>query len=283
MIVEGQIQGGVAAGIGNAFYEQLVFDEGGQLLNASLMDYLMPTAMDVPTVEMAHIETPSPLNPLGTKGVGEAGAIPTGALFAQAVEDALGGSGVEITEIPLSPGRLYTLMEAAKRTGPRMPTAPAATGRALIIAGDYAFDVAPAQVYDLLLDPAVLASVMPGAQRLERIGDRYSGALKVGVGPISAAEFTLEVALTDQVIGERYAMRVDARGKLGFVAGTAEVALTPTGGGGTQMRYRAELQLGGTIAAVGQRMLDSVSKVMSAQGLKSLDKAIKARSAGGRA
>jgi carbon-monoxide dehydrogenase large subunit len=110
-IVEGQIQGGVAHGIGNAFYEQLVFSPEGQPLNASLMDYLLPLATDVPDVEMAHLETPSPFNPAGLKGVGEAGCIPTGALFAQAVEDALGGA-LEITEIPLSPGRLFALMEA---------------------------------------------------------------------------------------------------------------------------------------------------------------------------
>jgi carbon-monoxide dehydrogenase large subunit len=118
MVVEAQVQGGVAHGIGNAFYEQLVFDDNGQLMNASFMDYLLPTALDVPTVEMAHIETPSPLNPLGTKGVGEAGAIPTGALFAQAVEDALAGSGVEITEMPLSPNRLFELLRAARGEQP---------------------------------------------------------------------------------------------------------------------------------------------------------------------
>jgi carbon-monoxide dehydrogenase large subunit len=117
-VVEAQVQGGVAHGIGNAFYEQLVFDENGQLMNASFMDYLLPTALDVPTVEMAHIETPSPLNPLGTKGVGEAGAIPTGALFAQAVEDALAGTGIEITEIPLSPNRLFELMALAREGAP---------------------------------------------------------------------------------------------------------------------------------------------------------------------
>ncbi len=115
MLVEGQIHGGVAQGIGNAFYEQLIYDEQGQLLNASFMDYLIPTATDVPPIETAHRETPSPYNPLGMKGVGEAGCIPTGALFAQAVEDALAGSGVEITEIPLSPNRLFELIEAAKK------------------------------------------------------------------------------------------------------------------------------------------------------------------------
>jgi carbon-monoxide dehydrogenase large subunit len=115
MLVDGQIHGGVAHGIGNAFFEQLVYDEQGQLLNASFMDYLLPTATDVPPIETAHRETPSPYNPIGLKGVGEAGCIPTGAVFAQAVEDALGGS-IEVREIPLSPDKLFTLIEEAERT-----------------------------------------------------------------------------------------------------------------------------------------------------------------------
>ncbi|MEO1086346.1 MAG: molybdopterin cofactor-binding domain-containing protein, partial [Acidobacteriota bacterium] len=89
LILEGQIQGGVAQGIGDAFYEQIVYDGDGQLLNGSFMDYLLPTSTDVPPIEHDHVVTPSPLNPLGVKGAGEAGAIPVGALFAQAVEDAL--------------------------------------------------------------------------------------------------------------------------------------------------------------------------------------------------
>jgi carbon-monoxide dehydrogenase large subunit len=115
MLVDGQIHGGVAHGIGNAFYEQLVYDEQGQLLNASFMDYLLPTATDVPPIETAHRETPSPYNVMGLKGVGEAGCIPTGAVFAQAVEDALGDPRVEIREIPLSPTKLFTLMTEARR------------------------------------------------------------------------------------------------------------------------------------------------------------------------
>ena len=109
LILEGQIHGGVAQGIGNAFYEQLVYNEDGQLMNASFMDYLLPTSLDVPAIETGHEVTPSPLNPLGVKGAGEAGAIPTAALFAQAVEDALGDPSFEIREIPLSPARLWEL------------------------------------------------------------------------------------------------------------------------------------------------------------------------------
>jgi len=112
MILEGQIHGGVAQGIGNAFFEKLSFDEQGQLLNASLADYLLPTALDVPRMELDHTVTPSPLNPLGVKGAGEAGAIPVGAVFAQAIEDALQlkRRKVELNEIPLSPSRLFELI-----------------------------------------------------------------------------------------------------------------------------------------------------------------------------
>jgi aerobic carbon-monoxide dehydrogenase large subunit len=111
MILEGQVHGGVAQGIGNAFYEKLEYDETGQLLNASFMDYLLPTANDVPRIEVGHEETPSPLNPIGVKGAGEAGAIPVGALYAQAIENALGIEGFEVLEIPLSPSKLWALVE----------------------------------------------------------------------------------------------------------------------------------------------------------------------------
>ena len=114
LIVDGQVHGGVAQGIGNAWYEKLVYDEGGQLLNASFMDYLLPTSLDVPRIDLAHTVTPSPLNPLGIKGVGEAGAIPVGPLFCQALEDALGIPGLELLEIPLSPSKLWEMVERQK-------------------------------------------------------------------------------------------------------------------------------------------------------------------------
>ncbi|TAI64193.1 xanthine dehydrogenase family protein molybdopterin-binding subunit [Bradyrhizobium sp. Leo170] len=116
LILEGQIHGGVAQGIGNAFYEKLVFDDQGQLLNASLADYLLPTALDVPRMELGHTVTPSPLNPMGIKGAGEAGAIPVGPLFAQAIEDALQlkEKSVELLEIPLSPSWIFDLIKASE-------------------------------------------------------------------------------------------------------------------------------------------------------------------------
>ncbi len=118
LILDGQIHGGVAQGVGNAFFEHLVVDSAGQLQNASFMDYLLPTASDVPRIRIDHVETPAADTPLGVKGAGEAGCIPTGALFAQAVEDALGIEGLELLEIPLSPNRLFELARGAREEAP---------------------------------------------------------------------------------------------------------------------------------------------------------------------
>ena len=115
-VVEGQVHGGVAQGIGGAFFERLVYDEEGQLINASFMDYLLPTAAEIPSIEVDHVETPSPLNPLGVKGAGEAGVIPVPALFASAIDDALSMFGLRVREMPLHPCRLYELLQMSKET-----------------------------------------------------------------------------------------------------------------------------------------------------------------------
>ena len=106
LVLQGQIEGGVAQGIGGAFYERLAYDADGQLRNASFMEFLIPYATEIPPIEIDHFETPSPLNPLGVKGAGEAGVIPVGAVIAAAIEEAL---GVPISEMPLSPLKLYEL------------------------------------------------------------------------------------------------------------------------------------------------------------------------------
>ena len=116
LIVEGQIHGGVAQGLGGAFWEKLVYDAQGQPLTTTFMDYLLPTAADLPSFEVGHEETPTPLNPLGVKGAGEAGVIPVGAAIAQAVEDALRPFRVHITEMPLSPSRVWELVAGARRS-----------------------------------------------------------------------------------------------------------------------------------------------------------------------
>jgi CO/xanthine dehydrogenase Mo-binding subunit len=115
MIVEGQVLGGVAQGVGGALYERMAYDADGQLQNASFMDFLMPYASEVPDVVIDHQETKSPLNPLGIKGAGEAGVIPGTAAIASAIEDA---TGRRIASMPISPTELFSLMqdESAERT-----------------------------------------------------------------------------------------------------------------------------------------------------------------------
>ena len=110
LIVDGQVHGGVAQGVGGALYEEMVYDEQGQLLTGSLMDYLVPTAMELPPLETVHLEFPSPRNPLGMKGLGEGGAISPPAAIANAIEDALQPFGVDITATPVSPARLLALI-----------------------------------------------------------------------------------------------------------------------------------------------------------------------------
>jgi carbon-monoxide dehydrogenase large subunit len=110
MIVEGQIHGGVACGIGNALLERHVYDESGQLSTGSFMDYAMPGAVHVPDMVIVHQETPSKLNPLGIKGVGEGGTIPVPAVIANAVEDALAPLQIPIRQYPLTPSTIWQLI-----------------------------------------------------------------------------------------------------------------------------------------------------------------------------
>ena len=113
-IVEGQIHGGVAQGVAGALYERMAYDDAGQLQNASFMDFLMPYVSEVPArIEIGHQQTPSPLNPLGIKGAGEAGVIPGAAVLAAAIEDA---EGFPVTSMPMSPSDLFELRRTHKDT-----------------------------------------------------------------------------------------------------------------------------------------------------------------------
>ena len=128
MIVEGQAIGGVAQGMGAALLEEIVYGEGGQLETASLMDYLVPTAAEMPAIEVEHVERPSPTTLGGFKGVGEGGTIGAPAAIANAVADALAPLGIEISDLPITPERLFRLLSArdpgARDHGPEDRSAP---------------------------------------------------------------------------------------------------------------------------------------------------------------
>jgi carbon-monoxide dehydrogenase large subunit len=126
MIVDGQVQGGVAHGIGNALFEFMRYDAAAQPMTTSFADYLLPSAADVPGCVIEHVETPNPLNPLGVKGAGEGGTIPAPAAIIAAMEDALSPFGVRFAEMPLTPDRIVAALAAAGAYGSKLP--PAATG-----------------------------------------------------------------------------------------------------------------------------------------------------------
>jgi aerobic carbon-monoxide dehydrogenase large subunit len=113
-LVDGQVLGGFAHGIGNAMYEEQFYDaDSAQPQSTSYLDYSLPGAVEVPTAELFHVHSPSPLNPLGVKGAGEGGTIPAPAAIANAVEDALRPYGARITELPLTPPRVVGAIRAA--------------------------------------------------------------------------------------------------------------------------------------------------------------------------
>ena len=116
-IAEGQIVGGIAQGLGGALLEHLVYDADGQLLSSSYLDYLIPSAMEVPELAIGHVETPSPYTPHGVKGGGEGGRMMAPAAINAAVNDALAPLGVRLTELPMTPERILSALRAAGKTG----------------------------------------------------------------------------------------------------------------------------------------------------------------------
>jgi carbon monoxide dehydrogenase subunit G len=153
----------------------------------------------------------------------------------------------------------------------------------MIVDGEHVFAGPREVVWELLQDPEVLSKAMPGAARLALVGDgAYEGSIRVGVGPVTAAEWKLAVTLEDRVAPEHYVMQVDSKGPIGFTRGAATVDLAEAdGGGSTRMRYHADLQVGGKVAGVGQRLIDQVAKMMTQRGLNALSGELERRLAEG--
>jgi carbon-monoxide dehydrogenase large subunit len=119
LLVDGQIHGGIVQGLGQALFEEVVYDENGQLLSGSLMDYALPRAADVPRLDLTRTETPTPVNPLGIKGIGEAGTIGSTPAVVNAVVDALAPFGVTHIDMPLKPEKIWRLCHASETQGAR--------------------------------------------------------------------------------------------------------------------------------------------------------------------
>ena len=144
--------------------------------------------------------------------------------------------------------------------------------------GTFTFNGPRAKVWDLLQDPGVLAKALPGTEKLVLTGeDRLEGVMKVSVGPVTAARFDVVVTLKDKQPVERFSMTIDSKGAVGYTRGTASVQLQEQPDNTTLMQYSSDVQVGGRIAAVGQRLLESVGKMMMKQALDALERELRAR------
>lgn len=145
------------------------------------------------------------------------------------------------------------------------------------IAGDHAFDLPRQMVWEALLDPEVLKRTLPGCEDLEETGEHeFAGKLKMKVGPVQGV-FEGKVTLSDLEPPTGYRLVLNGKGAPGFVNGEGTIALEETEAGGTLLRYDVDAQVGGRIAAVGQRLLDSSAKVITRQALEGLDRQMQAR------
>ncbi len=141
------------------------------------------------------------------------------------------------------------------------------------MASQFVFAGSREKVWEMLHDPAILAKALPGTKRLEMVGeDDYEGEMQVSVGPVTAASFAVTIKLINKVPPESFTMVIDGRGNAGYTAGEAQVKLTEQGPEATLMEYSADLDIGGRVAAVGQRLIDSVGKSMAKQGLEAINR-----------
>ena len=146
--------------------------------------------------------------------------------------------------------------------------------------GEYAFDGPREKVWELVRDPEVLATALPGTQEMNKVSDtEYEGKMHVRIGPVGGV-FSGRVVVSNEVPPESYTLSVEGLGAPGFGSGSGDVQLIDQGDGTTLMAYEGELQVGGKLAGVGQRLIESVSKSMVRQGLESMNKALQVRLGG---
>jgi 2-furoyl-CoA dehydrogenase large subunit len=277
-VVEGQVHGGFAHGLGAALFEELAYDDQGNFLSGTFADYLCPTAVEIPHIEIGHIETPSPANALGAKGMGDGSSMLTPAAITNAVADALGRDDIAL---PLNLGRIWALANDRElATGRRRSvsaTGPigSAASDALTGKGEVTLSTRVEEVWRRLLDPSELAAIIPGCRGLTQDGpDRYSAQVVIGVAGIRGT-YHARVEIRDKTEGRSFRLVGSAVGPLGFGSGWGFVDLQPETDDRTRLAYRYETQVGGKLAAVGQRMLGSVMRYLIAQFFHSLERQIR--------
>lgn len=263
-IADGQVRGAFAQGLGAALYEELVYGDDGAFLSGTFADYLLPTTVEVPDPQILHFCSPSLFNPLGAKGIGEGNCMSTPVCIANAVADA---TGVVDVRLPLLPARVAEWIWPAETAPPPQLRTEVATpadpqrDHALTGSGEVTVAAPPAVVWRNLLDPAVLAAVVPGCRSLTPTGPHaYAAEASLGAGPVRGV-FRAEVALSGLVENERCRLDGVLSGTLGSAHGTGTITLAPAGEG-TRIAYTYGIDVAGKIASVGSRLLDGATRAL---------------------
>jgi 2-furoyl-CoA dehydrogenase large subunit len=268
LIAEGQMRGAFAQGVAAALYEEFVYDETGAFLSGTFADYLVPTASEIPRVEFIHQETPSPFTPLGAKGLAEGNCMSVPACIANAVADALNMKNVVL---PVTPRRIHG-WTAQPEPPPPSPTDGAVAaeedvvegGRNLRGQGSFEVPAVPSEVWQSLLDPASLKSVIPGCHELQQLGENeYRALVSLGVGPVRG-KFDATVKLSDLV--QERSGRIDGTlsGPLGGASGAGKLRLQPVPVG-TRIDYEYAVAVTGKVVSVGGRLLDGAAAIIIRQ------------------
>jgi 2-furoyl-CoA dehydrogenase large subunit len=264
LIAEGQIKGAFVQGLASALYEEFVYDERGTFLSGTFADYLVPTASEIPPLEIMHIESPSPFTPLGAKGLAEGNCMSVPACVANAIADAL---GVENVTLPASPRRIHSLIAGDEPPPPRAFSSPissspaARDGRDITGSGSFELSASPSDVWRSLLDPEALRNVIPGCHELNREGENaYRAEVSLGVGPVRG-RFKARVALSDLEIERAAHLSGSLSGPLGAASGGGHVRLSASETG-TKIDYDYAVTVSGTAAAVGGRLLDGAAGII---------------------
>jgi 2-furoyl-CoA dehydrogenase large subunit len=277
-LAEGQVRGGFANAVGAALCEHFAYGPDGGFLTGTFAEYTVPTAAEMPDIEILHLETASPVTALGAKGIGEGNCMSTPVCLANAVADAL---GVEDIELPMTPPRVLVLLAGDEPVDPRRVAAlsPSAADAAplslsrgtygIVGEGRAKVAAAPERVWDIVLDPEHLKAVIPGCRRLDVVGPQhYRGEVVMGVGVVKGT-FQADVRLTD--LDRPKALRIagEAAGALGASRGEGVVRLVPDGEG-TIVDYRYGVDLSGKVAAVGGRMIEGAARLLIGELFKRL-------------
>lgn len=265
-MADGQVRGGFANALGATLYEHFSYGANGSFQSGTFADYTVPTATEVPDIDILHLQTPSPITPLGAKGIGEGNCMSTPVCIANAVADALGREDIAL---PLTPSRVHALMYAdePQRKNNTVSTTDAGlpplkrANYAVTGEGESRVAVPPQVLWPLLFDTNALKAIVPGCQSIEKAAPNYfKGQVVLGAGIVKGL-FDATVRYHD--IQQHQSLRLEGRadGPLGASNGEAAVVLL-SDGDGTLIRYRYGVDLSGKAAAIGGRMIGSAAKLL---------------------